>query len=168
MQTEWDIVRFADHVKNSQVREDGGQSQIDLNLSQYFPQACFGTLHNPTTILDRSGHIAVWYLPDVIHPKRNVSHLVGLWHILSNLEHETDCNEAIKKLPGPLRRGREGVTSWRTRGFVDPHDDSGFAAEDEPGVQYLFEPGIADFSPGWFMQRQHVCFQDCPHIQILI
>jgi len=71
VQTEWDITRFADKVKNTKVDEIK-ESQEDLTLSIYFPQARFGKLTDPATILDLHGKVMVWALPGVLHPKRMV------------------------------------------------------------------------------------------------
>lgn len=71
MRTEWDLERFAESAKNTKVRESG-QSPADERLSLRFPQAEFGRLVDPSTILDRHGRVAVWALPGVLHPKRLV------------------------------------------------------------------------------------------------
>jgi hypothetical protein len=72
VQTEWDVTRFADKVKNTRVREVG-EAQADLTLPLYFRQANFGKLATPTTILDMHGRIMVWALPGILHPKRLVN-----------------------------------------------------------------------------------------------
>jgi hypothetical protein len=74
VKTEWDVMRFADRVKNSRVTMDGERSKGDLSLPSYFPQACFGELEDPATILDAHGRIIVWHLPDILHVNRIVSH----------------------------------------------------------------------------------------------
>jgi hypothetical protein len=71
VQTEWDVTRFADKVKNTQVHEDQ-EAEADLRLPIYFRQANFGKLTTPTTILDIHGKVMVWALPGVLHPRRLV------------------------------------------------------------------------------------------------
>ena len=39
---------------------------VDSKLHEYFVQASFGELHEPTTILDIHGRIMAWFLPDII------------------------------------------------------------------------------------------------------
>jgi hypothetical protein len=72
VQTKWDVTRFADRVKNTRVHEDR-VAQADLTLPLFFPQANFGELETPTTILDMHGKIMVWSLSGVLHPKRLVN-----------------------------------------------------------------------------------------------
>ena len=71
--TDWNVERFAEKVRNSRVNNDGSLSEADMNLHKYFPQAQFGDLSTPTTILDCHGNIQVWYLPGILHPMRLVS-----------------------------------------------------------------------------------------------
>jgi hypothetical protein len=59
-------------VKNSRVKEDGSYSEVDSKLHEYFVQASFGELHEPTTILDIHGRIMAWFLPDIICKQRLV------------------------------------------------------------------------------------------------
>jgi hypothetical protein len=70
-QTQWDVTRFADNVKNTKVKETG-ESQSDQRLPIYFPQAKFGKVVEPATILDLHGRVMVWALPGVLHPGRLV------------------------------------------------------------------------------------------------
>lgn len=72
VQTEWDVTRFADRVKNTKVKEKG-VAEADLRLPLSFRQANFGKLVNPTTILDMHGKIMVWALPGVLHENRLVN-----------------------------------------------------------------------------------------------
>jgi hypothetical protein len=71
VQTKWDVTRFADKVKNTKV-DPVKEALEDLALPMYFPQAEFGKLTNPATILDLHGKVMVWALPGVLHPKRIV------------------------------------------------------------------------------------------------
>jgi hypothetical protein len=71
--TAWDVERLADHVKNSVVHENGMESQADSSTPEYFEQADFGDITDPTTILDMHGRVIVWALPGVMHPNRLVS-----------------------------------------------------------------------------------------------
>jgi hypothetical protein len=81
VQTEWDITRFADKVKNTKVDENK-ESPADLTLPLHFPQAEFGKLTDPATILDLHGKVMVWALPGVLHPNRivrNLTHVRLTW-----------------------------------------------------------------------------------------
>jgi hypothetical protein len=68
VQTEWDVTRFADSVKNTRVHEDK-EAEADLRLPLYFRQAEFGKLTTPATILDMHGRVMVWALPSILNPK---------------------------------------------------------------------------------------------------
>jgi hypothetical protein len=72
VQTEWDVTRFADRVKNTKVHEDR-EAEADLRLPLYFPQAAFGKLTTPATILDMHGRVMVWALPGILNQKRLVN-----------------------------------------------------------------------------------------------
>ena len=54
---------------------------------------------------------------------------------------------ATTKIKNSLIWGHNGSPSWRSSHFRDP------IPGEAPG---RFQPGIADFVPGWFMQRQEV------------
>src|ERR1700677_2441859 len=70
--TSWDVKQFADRVKNSQVKGNGGISSSDLSLSKYFPQANFDDLKVPAVITDCHGLILAWHLPGVLTESRVV------------------------------------------------------------------------------------------------
>jgi hypothetical protein len=72
VETDWDVKRYADRVKNSQVNDDGHLSLADMGLSKYFPQANFGDINLPATILDREGRIIAWHLPGIMSQSRVV------------------------------------------------------------------------------------------------
>jgi hypothetical protein len=72
VQTEWDVTRFADSVKNTKVDGDK-EAKADLRLPLYFRQAEFGKLTTPATILDMHGRVMVWALPGVLNSKRLVN-----------------------------------------------------------------------------------------------
>jgi hypothetical protein len=78
VKTEWDVSRFADRVKNSKVDSSGKVSGTDANLNKYFKESSFGTLTEPTTILDQYGRVMVWALPGLFHSKRIVSYCSNL------------------------------------------------------------------------------------------
>jgi hypothetical protein len=71
-QTEWDVTRFADRVKNTRPRTDWDHSAEDERLAKFFVNPNFGDMDEPATILDRHGHIMVWYLPHIFAPYRVV------------------------------------------------------------------------------------------------
>ena len=77
-ETNWDVERFADKVKNTRVSEDG-ESLEDIKLRLHYEQATFGKLTDPGTILDKHGKIMVWVLPGVLHPKRLVRNSMSIW-----------------------------------------------------------------------------------------
>jgi hypothetical protein len=55
-----------------QPRADGDTSTEDANLAKYFKNPQLGDLDEPATILDRHGHIMVWYLPQIFSMYRVV------------------------------------------------------------------------------------------------
>jgi len=59
--------------------------------------------------------------------------------------YKLDYNNATSQIPSALKRGLENHTTWRTSHFRPPKSGSP-----------QFELGVADFSPGWFMQRHEV------------
>lgn len=75
---DWDVMRFADRVKNTRPRPNGEPAIDDLNLEKFFTNPELGDLHEPATIVDIFGRIMVWYLPDILHP----SLIVGPVHLL--------------------------------------------------------------------------------------
>ncbi|KAH9984522.1 hypothetical protein BJV77DRAFT_1072007 [Russula vinacea] len=124
--TEWDAVRFADKAKNTKVTKSGREAEADRSLRRHFHAAHFKDLMEPTTILDRHGKVIVWALPGILHPNR--------------LE---DYNKASKGLSKALNKSiKKKSKKWRYANFKVPEDP------------VEFTPGIVDFSPGWFMQRQ--------------
>jgi hypothetical protein len=70
---DWDIVRFADRVKNTRPRPDGEPALEDLNLAKYFTNPELGDLDEPSTIVDKFGRIIVWYLPGIFFASLIVS-----------------------------------------------------------------------------------------------
>jgi hypothetical protein len=71
--TEWDVTRFAEHVKNTRPRTCGEHSAEDVRLAKFFVNPNFGDMDEPSAILDQHGHIMVWYLPHIFAPYRFVS-----------------------------------------------------------------------------------------------
>jgi hypothetical protein len=58
---------------------------------------------------------------------------------------QEDYNKATLGLSKALKKSFTGKTpSWRTTNFKIPDNT------------LEFEPGIVDFSPGWFMQQQDI------------
>ncbi|KAH9990730.1 hypothetical protein BJV77DRAFT_1068792 [Russula vinacea] len=124
--TEWDKVRFADKAKNTRVTKSGKEAEADQSLRHHFHAAHFKDLTEPTTILDCHGKVIVWALPGILHPNR--------------LE---DYNKASKGLSKALNQSiKKKSNEWRYANFKVPKGPAEFT------------PGIVDFSPGWFMQRQ--------------
>jgi hypothetical protein len=74
VKTEWDASRFANRAKNSRADMNGKVSVADAKLAEYLKGSSFGTLTEPTTILDQYGRIMVWALPGLLHSKRVVSY----------------------------------------------------------------------------------------------
>ena len=70
--TSWDVLCFADHVKNTVVAKDLSESWSHERLPVYFEEANFGDIEDPATILDQHGHVMVWALQGVLHPNRLV------------------------------------------------------------------------------------------------
>jgi hypothetical protein len=70
---DWDVMRFADRVKNTRPRPDGKPAVEDLKLDKFFRNPELGDLDEPTTIIDKFGRIIVWYLPGILHPSLIVS-----------------------------------------------------------------------------------------------
>lgn len=71
--TAWDVVRFADKVKNSHVTLHGQLSAADTNLWKYFQKTKLGNIEDPTTIVDQHDKIMTWHLPGILHHNRVVS-----------------------------------------------------------------------------------------------
>jgi hypothetical protein len=69
-------------VKNSKVTIDGSISAADESIPEYFEQAAFGDLTEPTTIMDMHGRVMVWALPGVLHPNRLVRSCTCLLDVL--------------------------------------------------------------------------------------
>jgi alpha-amylase/alpha-mannosidase (GH57 family) len=62
-QTNWDVERLADRVKNTRPQSENGTSVEDDRLAKYFENPQFGEFTEPATVLDRYGRIILWYLP---------------------------------------------------------------------------------------------------------
>jgi hypothetical protein len=62
-QTNWNVERLADRVKNTRPQSENGTSVEDDRLAKYFENPPFGEFTEPATVLDRYGHIILWYLP---------------------------------------------------------------------------------------------------------
>ena len=71
-ETEWDVTRFSDRVKNARPRANGDSSVEDTRLAKFFVNPQFRDMDKPSTILDRHGRIMVWYLPHIFAPCRVV------------------------------------------------------------------------------------------------
>ena len=63
VQTDWDVERLADRVKNTRPQSGNGPSIEDDRLAKYFENPQFGEFNEPATVLDRHGRIILWYLP---------------------------------------------------------------------------------------------------------
>lgn len=63
VQTDWDVERLADRVKNTRPQSENGTSVEDDRLAKYFENPRFGEFNEPATMLDRHGRIILWYLP---------------------------------------------------------------------------------------------------------
>jgi hypothetical protein len=83
VKTEWDVSRFANRVKNSRVDASGKVSAADAKLNEYFKESSFGSLTEPTIILDMHNRIMVWALPGLLHLKRIVSRRLSLTNLLN-------------------------------------------------------------------------------------
>jgi hypothetical protein len=57
---------------------------------------------------------------------------------------KNDYNTAVIRLHDILKNSLTTATSWRGDGFRDYGEDG------------VFQPGLADLSPGWFMSRREV------------
>ena len=75
-QVDWDVTQFADRVKNTHPQENGKPAVEDLNLDKFFRNSELGDLKEPATIVDRFGHIMVWYLPEIFYPFLIVSPII--------------------------------------------------------------------------------------------
>ena len=72
-QTDWDVERLADRVKNTRPQEgDANASVEDKRLAKYFKNPQFGEFDEPATVIDRHGRIILWYLPLIISVYRMV------------------------------------------------------------------------------------------------
>lgn len=150
-QTDWDVTRLADRVKNSR-KFDGDVSIEDASLAKYFNNPELGDLELPATILDRFGRIIVWYLPSIFSLHRVVcTSAVLIWltkcHSLTIVQ--TDLNGGTKALRPRLDSmmqlcGKSDKSSWRNSAFCPPPDGGEFGA------------GVLNMSPGWFQQLQDV------------
>lgn len=69
----WDVVRFADRVKNTRPHPNGEPAIDDLNLQKFFVNPELGDLDEPSTVVDKFGRIMVWYLPGILHRSLIVS-----------------------------------------------------------------------------------------------
>jgi len=69
----WDVDRYADMVKHSHVQPNGVESTQHDKLQKYFSMTTLGKISEPATIVDCNGKIMVWYLPDILLPRRIVS-----------------------------------------------------------------------------------------------
>jgi len=155
-QTEWDVTRLADRVKNTRPRGDGEPAQDDINITKHFKKSHFGNLDEPATIVDREGRIFCWHLPDILISARVVTifalfnfTMLGILIIAQDeLNHGTiKLRKPLDQMMARLERNncsRSGTSSapWRLSRFLPP-----------PGGG-LFGAGSLDFSPGWF-QRLH-------------
>jgi hypothetical protein len=147
VKTEWDVSRLATRVKTSRVDASGKVSTADEKLKKYFKGSSLGILTKPTTILDQYGRVMVWALPGLLHSRRIVSYYLS-HRLLKIIFVQEDYNTATAGISHALRRGRAKGASWRSAHFV--------TSIIEP---QSFEPGVADFSPGWFMQGHEVSIQ---------
>lgn len=66
-----DANRLANRVKNIKDTSDADNE----NLLRFFQEIHIGHVNEPATVIDTCGSILVWYLPDVVTPRRIVSHL---------------------------------------------------------------------------------------------
>lgn len=72
-QTDWDVERLADRVKNTRPQEgDANASVEDKRLAKYFKNPQFGEFDEPATVIDRHGRIILWHLPLIISVYRMV------------------------------------------------------------------------------------------------
>jgi hypothetical protein len=142
--TEWDVERYADHVKNSRVTEDGGLSAHDVKLQKFFKQSSFGNIDVPAVICDMHGKIVTWCLPDIICLARIVCQCQPREIYSLNNNIQENFHSATKQINLILYQSRSTSTCWRQAGFR--HDQ----------LDPEFQPGTATFSPGYFMQAHEV------------
>jgi hypothetical protein len=96
--TKWNVCRLEERVRNRQVKKAGkeaseeqeSEAEPDLGLADFFEQANFSDLTEPTTILDCFGRVMVWALPDVLHQNRLVCQLnLHICFIINFLHRQT-------------------------------------------------------------------------------
>jgi hypothetical protein len=150
-QTNWDVTRLADRVKNSR-RVDEDVSAEDMSLAKYFENPELGEFTLPATVLDRHGRIMVWYLPYIFSPHRVVcasAVLIRSTKCHSLTDVQTDLNDGTKVLRPQLDSmmqlcAKNIKSSWRDSTFYPPLDGGEFGA------------GVLNMSPGWFQRLQDV------------
>ncbi|KAF8075769.1 hypothetical protein FPV67DRAFT_1664101 [Lyophyllum atratum] len=108
----WDIERYAETAPAMRP--------------QLFQHRELGHIDAPATIVDRSGIIVLWYLPNVL-PRRVQDQLFGASALLNDL-----LNASVKE---------SRLSSWRVA-----EDSYRYPALSEPTVM----PGAVNFSSGWY------------------
>jgi hypothetical protein len=152
VQTNWDVERLADHVKNTRPQSENGSFIEAYRLAKYFENPQFGEFNEPATVLDRHGRIILWYLPLVFSRYRVVMLFTVLFCFLTCLtEQQNDLNAATLTVRRPLdsfmKSPRQTKSaSWRHSLFNPPLGGG------------IFGAGVLNMSPGWFQQSQDVSF----------
>lgn len=59
-------------MKNTRLKEDGQDADEDVRLAKFYRNPELEYIDEPATVVDTHGHIAVWYLPDILDPKHQV------------------------------------------------------------------------------------------------
>ncbi|KDQ48877.1 hypothetical protein JAAARDRAFT_201378 [Jaapia argillacea MUCL 33604] len=125
---DWAIWSIAAAVLNPQYVDWDPQHYAKRSLGSavddFFPLANLGKIEIPATFVARHGEIIGWALPGIL-----------------SQEHVEWFNSASKDLRGPLRESRQKGSGRNSPNLFDLSDRN------------QFEPGSANFSPGWHQQK---------------
>jgi hypothetical protein len=143
---QWDVERFADHIKFFKQGE-GVQERVKEELARVgkYIQLPETERHcdEPQTIVDIHGRILVWSLPGILSAKRVVSPPILFRTPDSESGFSQDYNLVAASLREPISKSTS-QDSWRLTGFNPPEGGGEFGA------------GVLRFSPGYFMQARNV------------
>ena len=138
----YDVDRFADRIKNSQVNNRKQVAKELARLKKHYPPANGGVHKEPMVVVDCCGQILLWYLPEVLITERlvgcNQLPLIDLtvWSDHPQKCCQDDYNASFANMARYLTP--KGVNkSWCNMGFR---------------VGQNFATGVQTFNPGGFMQ----------------
>jgi hypothetical protein len=144
--------RVEDYVKMMGDRPSGRNEEFEREMKEEFPpgteiggpEEMSPVIDQPCTIVDASGNILLWHLPDIVSKSAEVRGLIG-WveRFLLTIPKE-EWKKSKDVLEDALKRQGRGST-WRNQAHLFKEGLEGHG-------------GILNWSPAWFQAAHHVRF----------